>query len=267
MSKKSSKKQPEHPITANSGNTAIVSPPLVSPAAPVLTPAPYKPITDDVSIERLVGLAKDSPPDSALGIVWKHAYEEAYQNGRKEVLQNLGRKLEEKFIEGEKEGIKKGKEKYYGKGIVVGECEEHKRWKAAGHGDGCFMPSSTLDNSGTQTDPPTTNTTSVSTQTEYSGHPNLENAAPRHRRHVTLPENGQKRNMWQHRISAGFYCPGARSTLHHHLSSRNASNNGWFQSKSHKIHEKGVYMRNFVEYLHFFFANTIDHLLGCYSTF
>jgi hypothetical protein len=83
------------------------------------------------------------------------------------VLQNLGRKLEEKFIEGEKEGIKKGKEKYYGKGIVVGECEEHKRWTAAGHGDHCFSLTDVLEDSdvGTQTDPPATTTTSISTQT------------------------------------------------------------------------------------------------------
>ena len=85
MAKKSSKKQLEQSTTTNSDNTATVlpttTPPMVSPAAPVSSPAAYKPITDDVSIERLVGLAKDSPSDSALGIVWKHAYEEAYQNG------------------------------------------------------------------------------------------------------------------------------------------------------------------------------------------
>ena len=112
MPKKSSKNSPAK--SGNTVNTATVSesttasPSAPSPA-PVSSPAPYKPITDDISIERLVGLAKDSPPDSALGIVWKHAYNEGYQNGRKEVLQNLGRKLEENFREGEKEGIIKGR--------------------------------------------------------------------------------------------------------------------------------------------------------------
>jgi hypothetical protein len=182
MAKKSSKHQSKPTNTANLSNTATVptmatplnediapvattAPPSTSPPASVPSLSPYKPITDAISIERLVGLAKDSPPDSALGIVWKQAYEEAYQNGRKEVLQNLGRKLEEKFIEGEKEGIKKGREKYYGKGIVVGECEEHKRWKAAGHGQHCFAAVACLEDSGTQTDSPHTTTTSISIQT------------------------------------------------------------------------------------------------------
>ena len=60
-------------------------------------------------------------------MLWKCAYDKGYNNRRKAILQNLGKKLEEKFKEGQKEGIKIGKEKYYGKGIVVGECEEHNR--------------------------------------------------------------------------------------------------------------------------------------------
>jgi hypothetical protein len=166
MAKKSSKKQSEQPITANSSNTATVlpttgtTPPLESPAAPVSSPAPYKPITDDVSIERLVGLAKDSPSDSALGIVWKHAYEEAYQNGRREILQDLRRKLEEKYSEGEKEGIKKGREKYYGKGIVRGEHEEHQRWIAEGHSQHCFTRAvADFEDTEVQTDPATVSST------------------------------------------------------------------------------------------------------------
>ena len=155
MAKKSLKHQSKPANTANSKNLSMESttdepsaeesaPNIItatladSPPVSISSPSSYKPITDAVSIKRLVTLAKDSPPDSALGIIWKYAYEEAYQNGRKEVLQNLGKKLEEKYKEGEKEGIKKGKEKYYGKGIVVGECEEHKRWVAAGHSQRCY---------------------------------------------------------------------------------------------------------------------------------
>ena len=98
-------------------------------------------------------------------MVWKHAYEEAYQNGRREVLQNLKKKLEEKYKEGEAEGVKKGREKYYGKGIVVGELNEHRRWKAAGHSDRCFTPAAIQNNAGTQTDTSVTITATVSTQT------------------------------------------------------------------------------------------------------
>ena len=120
------------PATAVTEDTAPVTP-SASPSAHASSPAPYKPITDDTSIEHLVGLAKESPPDSALGIVWNYTYDKAYQKGQLEVLQNLGKKLEEKFKEGKKEGIKEGGDLYYGRGIVRGECDEHERWKAAGH--------------------------------------------------------------------------------------------------------------------------------------
>jgi hypothetical protein len=187
MAKKSSKQQSKSANTANPSNTVTVTvptlatpatediasvttsvPPSAPPPAPasVSSPSPRKlePITDTTSIEWLVGLAKDSPPDSALGIVWRHTYEEGYENGQKSLLQNLEKKLKEKFEEGQKEGIEKSKEKYYGKGIVKGEYEEHKRWKAAGHGERCFRPIAILDNAGTQTDP-TATTTTISIQT------------------------------------------------------------------------------------------------------
>ena len=62
--------------------------------------------------------------------------------------------MEEIYIEGEKEGIKKGRERYYGKGIVLGESEEHKRWKAEGHGQYCLAVTTQacLEDAGTQTD-------------------------------------------------------------------------------------------------------------------
>ena len=170
MAKKTSKHQSKPANTANLSNTVTVptsatpvtediapvtttAPPSASQSDPVSSSAPYKPITDNVSIERLVSLAKDSPPDSALGIVWNRAYEEAYQNGRKEVLQDLRKKLEDKFKEGRKEGVKEGKDLYYGKGIVRGECDEHQRWKAAGHGGHCLSPNYVRDDASTQMDP------------------------------------------------------------------------------------------------------------------
>ena len=48
-----------------------------SPAPPS---QPQSPVPDDIthptSIERLISLARDSSPNSALGIVWRHAFEE-----------------------------------------------------------------------------------------------------------------------------------------------------------------------------------------------
>ena len=170
MVKKSLKNPP-----AKSGNTATVSESItVSPPAPVSTPAhvlsperspaPYKPIMDDASIKCLLGLAKDSPIDSALCIVWRHAYDEGYQKGQIEVLQNLGKKLEEKF----KEGKKEGKDLYYERGIVRGEYDKYERWKLAGHGYHCLAVTAQahLEDAGTQTDLIPTTTASISTQNE-----------------------------------------------------------------------------------------------------
>ena len=104
MGKKSQKQQPKQP-NATTGNhvdtiettsvltTASVTVSPVNTTATTPAPAPYKPITDTVSIERLVGLAKDSLPDSALGIVCCHAYEDGYENGRISLLQNLKKEI------------------------------------------------------------------------------------------------------------------------------------------------------------------------------
>jgi hypothetical protein len=102
------------------------------------TPATQTP-SEDTATEKLYRLAITSP-NSPLGQLWKRSFEK-----------------------GVEEGIKKGKEKYYGKGIVVGENDEHKRWIAAGHSERCSK-SATTDDAGAQTDPPAI-ATSVSTQT------------------------------------------------------------------------------------------------------
>ena len=170
MAKKSSKHQPKPANTANFSNLAMepasnnpstkeptpiaITETMPSlPKFPVLSSTTYKSIIDTVSIERLAGLAKDSPHDLALGIVWNYTYEEGYQKGQKDILQDLKKKLEERSREGEKEGMKKGRETYYGKGIVRGEYDEHERWKAAGHGQHCFTVAAYLEDSGTQTEP------------------------------------------------------------------------------------------------------------------
>ena len=61
--------------------------------------------------------------------------------------------MEEKYKEGERVGVKKDRELYYGKGIVRGEYDEHERWKVAGHGQCCFAATTCLEDSETQTDP------------------------------------------------------------------------------------------------------------------
>ena len=105
--KRTAAKKPQPPATISA--PAI---PLPYPA-PTSSPSTYTPITDDISIERLVGLARDSPHDSALGIVWQHAFEEGKKIGYSE-----GAKL----FEGVdiSEGMKMAAERGYEKGIEAG---------------------------------------------------------------------------------------------------------------------------------------------------
>lgn len=65
------------------------------------------PITDAPSIERLIGLARESPPDDVLGIIWRYAFEEGKEMGQLE-------------------------------GIEVGRDREKRAWGAAGHGKTCI---------------------------------------------------------------------------------------------------------------------------------
>src|SRR6267378_677722 len=103
----------------------------VLPLPPSLAAEPtitsYKPITDDISVERLVGLAKDSPPDSALGIVWRHAFEAGKTLGYSE-----GTKLFEGADVNEitKIGVEKG--------IEIGHDQEKRAWGTAGHSTTCI---------------------------------------------------------------------------------------------------------------------------------
>ena len=112
----------------------LASPAEISapPAPPTsLVPGPtttsYKPITDDASIERLVNLAKDSPPDSALGIVWRHAFEEGWKTGYSE-----GAKL---FEGADVNEISKVAAE---RGIEIGRNREKRAWGAAGHSTKCI---------------------------------------------------------------------------------------------------------------------------------
>jgi len=105
--------------------------PTPASPAPASSPSSHKPITDAVSIERLVGLAKDSPSDSPLGIVWRCAFEE----GKK-----LGYSEGAKLFEGVdiSEGMRTAAERGYERGIEAGRNLEKRAWGAAGHSTKCI---------------------------------------------------------------------------------------------------------------------------------
>ncbi|KAF8970685.1 hypothetical protein BDZ97DRAFT_57021 [Flammula alnicola] len=111
----------------------LLTPSVSTPAPPATasSPSSYKPITDAVSIERLIGLARDSPPDSALGIVWRHAFEEGKKIGYSEGATLVdGMDINEVL----KTGVERGVEK----GIAIGRDWEKRAWDAAGHSNACI---------------------------------------------------------------------------------------------------------------------------------
>jgi hypothetical protein len=119
--------------------------------APPPSPPSYKPITDDTSIERLVGLAKDSPPDSALGIVWRYAFEEGKRIGYSEGAQMVnGMDINEVL----KTGFEKGNESGIEMGIEIGQDREKRAWGAAGHSTTCITVARPPRGIAVQTDEP-----------------------------------------------------------------------------------------------------------------
>jgi len=117
------------PSTISTPPATILAPVLLLPPSRAAEPTTtsYKPITDDISVERLVGLAKDSPRDSALGIVWRHAFEEGRKTGYTE-----GAKLFEgaDISEITKTAVEQG--------IEIGRNREKCAWGAAGHSTICI---------------------------------------------------------------------------------------------------------------------------------
>jgi hypothetical protein len=106
-----------------------------APEGPASRSPPQPPVPDDIthpaSIERLIGLAKDSPPDSVLGIVWRHAFEEGKGIGYSE-----GTKLVDGLDINEltRIGVERGIER----GIEIGRDREKRAWGAAGHSNICI---------------------------------------------------------------------------------------------------------------------------------
>jgi len=111
-SQKTSKtKQNKTAITTTSNNEP---PPATISASPVPTPAlsspPYEPITDNVSIQRLVKLAQDSPPDSVFRIVWQHAFEQGKEIGHSKGTTN-GPKIDiDEVLAAYRRGVEKGRD-------------------------------------------------------------------------------------------------------------------------------------------------------------
>ena len=106
-----------------------------APECPTSPVTPHPPVSDDImhpaSIERLIGLAKDSPPNSPLGIVWRHAFEEGKGIGYSEGTRLVnGLEVNEITRIGVERGIERG--------IEIGRDRERRIWDAAGHSNTCI---------------------------------------------------------------------------------------------------------------------------------
>ena len=107
------------------------APPAVSPLAPVSTlktaaaSSPLPPATEE-SIVKLITLAMSSP-DSSLGLVWKHAFQEGLREGFRRGTELFKDKdVKQAFQEGVDEGQ------------ILGILSKRKEWEAAGHSPWCF---------------------------------------------------------------------------------------------------------------------------------
>ena len=104
------------------------APPTVSPPAPASasTASSALPPVSEESLAKLIGLATLSP-DSPLGLIWKHAFQEGSKEGfRRRVELFKDKDVKQAFQEGANEGQ------------IVGILVEREEWEAAGHGQWCF---------------------------------------------------------------------------------------------------------------------------------
>ena len=104
------------------------APPAISPPAPASasTASSALPPVSEESLVKLIALAT-SPPDSPLGLVWKHTFREGLKDGfRRGVELFKDKDVKQAFWEGVDEGQ------------IVGILAEREEWEAAGHGQWCF---------------------------------------------------------------------------------------------------------------------------------
>ena len=146
-----SSNSPAMPTQAPAPLPTASIPAMPSSPAPTSSPPSYKPITDNALIECLISLAKNSPPDSALGIVWRHAFEERKKIGFSEGTKfvngiDIDEVLKTGFEKGNKSGIETG--------IEIGWDQEKCAWGAAGHSTTCITVACPSWGVAVQTDEP-----------------------------------------------------------------------------------------------------------------
>jgi hypothetical protein len=124
MAKKSSKQQPKQQNVASLGDTTTapttanqsVSTSPVDAHVPATTHLSFfnfitLATTDD--IKKFLELASTRPEGKNLGNLWRRAHGEGYEKGRRSLLQNLERKMKDKYEEGVEEGMNLGREQGY----------------------------------------------------------------------------------------------------------------------------------------------------------
>jgi hypothetical protein len=127
MAKKSAKNRPKQPTTANFDDAAVkevtathttplASTPQVDAHAPATTRLSFFnfiTVATTKDIENFLELADTTQESDNLRYLWERAYEDGFENGRRSLLQNLGKKMEDNFEEGVRRGMDLGREEGY----------------------------------------------------------------------------------------------------------------------------------------------------------
>ena len=188
MGKKGLKKQPKQPNAANYGDPATAQGITPSLITSITTNQPtstsqvdsHAPATTRISffdfitlattkdIKEFLKLASTTPEGENLGYLWRRAHGEGYEKGRKSLLQDLNKKMEDKFEErgmdlGREEGYTIAKEAF---DDIINTVKAREATKKA-----------ITTNSGTQT-VSTTTITSIATQTSPLTTPTLYDMSP-----------------------------------------------------------------------------------------
>jgi hypothetical protein len=165
------KKQQERTPSPQPANTSQDD--ACAPAATLLSFTQFIISATIEDIEKFLAFAATTPEGQNLQTLWQRAHKEGYRNGKKAVLLNVERKMEDKLEEGVKRGKDLGREEGYAvaKGVFDSMVEKIKAKESpkTSTADSCTQTDLPIATTGTsvytQTTPQTATTTSVFAQT------------------------------------------------------------------------------------------------------
>ena len=158
MAKKKSKQQPKQPNSANGIDTTEIITSMPTTAPTHISFCDFIKLADIDTINDFLSTTTTILESQNLEALWKRAYKEGYERGRKSLLEDIRREMEDMYDEGLARGKDLGREEGY---MIAKEAFDSMVMQLKARD----APKISTNDTSTQTAPPTTATASISVQT------------------------------------------------------------------------------------------------------